>query len=200
MSHIALEESGADFEAVRVAIAEGAHRRADYLAVNPRGLIPALEIDGRVYTENVAILTLIGRLYPASGLLPLDDPFALGRVYERLCFFATSVHIVGFRPVIRASRPDLGPPPGRGDANAADRDLLRGYLVEIEALLAHGDWLLGDRYSAADAYPLTFRRWARRQNFDLGPFGHWRAHAERMLRRPAVLRALSTEGLDPSEF
>ena len=44
MSHIALEEAGADFEAVRVAIAEGAHRRADYLAVNPRGLIPALAI------------------------------------------------------------------------------------------------------------------------------------------------------------
>ena len=199
MSHIALEEAGADFEAVRVAIAEGAHRRADYLAVNSRGLIPALEIDGRVYTENVAILTLIGRLYPASGLLPLDDPFALGRVYERLCFFATSVHIVGFRPVFRASRPDLGPPPDAA-TQAADRDLLRGYLAEIEALLAQGEWLLGDRYSAADAYPLTFLRWARRQKFDLSPFSHWQAHARRMLQRPAVLRAIATEGLDPSEF
>jgi glutathione S-transferase len=199
VSHIALEEAGADFEVVRAAIAEGAHRRADYLAVNPRGLIPALEIDGRVYTENVAIVTLIGQLYPASGLLPLHDPLALGRVYERLAFFAISVHIVGFRPVFRASRPDLGPPP-HAATQAADRELLNGYLVEIEALLAHGDWLLGECYSAADAYPLTFRRWARRQNFDLGPFGHWRAHAERMLRRPAVLRALATEGLDPSEF
>jgi glutathione S-transferase len=197
--HIALEEAGAHFEAVRVAIAQGAHRRPDYLAVNPRGLIPALEVDGRVYTENIAILTLIARLYPATGLLPLDDPFALGRVYERLSFFATSVHIVGFRPVFRATRRDLGPPPDAATI-AADRDLLKGYLVEIEALLAHGEWLLGNRYSAADAYPLTFRRWARRQGFDLGALAHWRAHADRMLRRPAVLRAIATEGLDPTEF
>lgn len=199
VSHVALEEAGADFEIVRVVIAEGAHRRPDYLAVNPRGLIPALEIDGRIYGETIAILTLIGRLYPASGLLPLDDAFALGRAYERLAYFATSVHVVGFRAVFRATRRDLGPPPDPATI-AADRHLLQNYFVEIDALLADGEWLLGNRYSAADAYPLTFRRWARRQGFDLAPFRHWRAHTDRILGRPAVLRAIAAEGLDPVEF
>lgn len=199
VTHIALEEAGADFEAVRVAIPEGAHRRPDYLGVNPRGLVPALAVDGRVYAETIALLTLIDRLYPSSGLLPSDDPPALARAYELLSFFATSVHIVGFSRVFRARRRDLGPPPDAA-TRAADREVLSGYLNEIEALLAHGDWLLGDRYSAADSYPFTFLRWARRQDFDMSRFGRWRAHARRMAARPAVLRALATEGLDPDEF
>jgi len=199
VSHIALEEAGASFDAVRVAIAEGAHRRPDYLDVNPRGLVPALAVDGRVFAETIAVLTLIDRLHPSAGLLPSDDPFALARTYQLLSFFATSVHIVGFKPVFRVRRRDLGPPPDAA-TQASDRDVLRGYLKEIEALLAHGEWLLGDRYSVADGYPLTFLRWARRQDFDMGEFVHWRAHADRLLQRPAVLRALAREGLDPAEF
>ena len=67
-------------------------------------------------------------------------------------------------------------------------------------MLSGGAWLLGDRYTAADAYPLTFLRWARRQQFDLTAFPYWQAHARRMLDRPAVVRAIATEGLDPAEF
>lgn len=156
-------------------------------------------MDGRVHAETIAVVTLVDRLYPAAELLPSDDPFALCRAYELLSFFATSVHIVGFSRVFRARRRDLGPPPDAA-TQAADRDVLRGYLDEIEALLADRKWLLGDRYCAADAYPLTFLRWARRQEFDMSAFGHWRAHARRMVERPAVRRALDTEGLDPSEF
>lgn len=167
--------------------------------MNPRGLVPALEIDGRIHAETIAIVTLIDRLYPESGLLPSDDPFTLCRAYELLSFFATSVHVVGFSRVFRARRPDLGPPPDPA-TQLADRKVLGGYLAEIEALLTQRQWLLGDRYSAADAYPLTFLRWARRQDFDMSPFSHWRAHARRMVERPAVLRALATEGLDVSEF
>ena len=184
---------------MRVAIAEGAHHRRDYLAVNPRGLVPALEYEGRIYTENIAILTLVGRLHPASGLLPLDDDLLLARCYERLSFFATSVHVSGFGRIFRAARQGPWPPPD--DATRAfDRQLLAAHFVEIDAMLSDGEWLLGNRYTAADAYPLTFLRWARRQQFDMTAFPHWQAHARRMLGRPAVLRAIATEGLEPAEF
>src|SRR5687768_2105276 len=92
VSHVALEEAGAEFEAVRTAIAEKAHRRPDYLAINPRGLIPAIEAEGRVVTENIAVLAYIGHRWPASGQLPLDDLPALARVFELLSYFATTVH------------------------------------------------------------------------------------------------------------
>ena len=183
---------------MRVTIAERAHHRAPYLAVNPRGLVPALDVDGLVITENVAILTWVGHVLPESGLLPLDDLSALVRVYERLSFFASSVHN-GFGRIFRASRPDLGPPPDEA-TKRRDREILQAHFVEIDEMLAAGEWLLGDRYSVADAYPPTFLRWARRQGFNVDAYPHWQAHAARMVGRPAVGRAIAREGLDSSEF
>jgi glutathione S-transferase len=195
--HIALEEAGAGFEAVRTAIAEGAHRRPEYLAINPRGLIPAIDAGGRVIAENIAILTWIGHRWPECGQLPLDDLAALARVYELLSYFATTVHYGGFGPIFRARAAGVERPEAEA---AADRERLRGLFVEIDALLAPGPWLLGERYSLADPYPFTFLRWARRLELDVSGQRNWTAHARRMAERPSVRRALEREGLDPSEF
>lgn len=198
VSHIAIEETGAAFEAVRVAIGEGAHQAPGYLAVNPRGLVPALEADGRVIAETPAILMFLGHRFPRSELLPLDDQFALARVQELLSFFASSVH-PGFARLFRAARSSWGPALPAAMVEE-DRAILQRFFGDIEALLSRGDWLLGDRYSVADGYPLTFLRWARRQKFDVAPYPRWTAHARRMTNRPAARRAIAREGLDPSEF
>jgi glutathione S-transferase len=195
--HIALEEAGAEFEAVRKTIAEKEHRQPEYLAINPRGLIPALEADGRVVTENIAVLAYIGHRWPRSGQLPIDDLPALARVFESLSFFATTVHYGGFGPIYRARAAGIERPEAE---IAADPERLRDLFGEIDALLAPGPWLLGDRYSLADPYPLTFRRWARRLELDVTGHRHWTAHARRIVERPAVARALAREGLDPAEF
>jgi len=196
--HIALEETGAPFQAVRVAIAEGAHGKPDYLAVNPRGLVPALEVDGRVVAETPAILMTIGRLHPESGLLPVGDMFGEARIVELLSFFASSVH-PGFARLFRAARSSWGP--SLPDAMVADdRAILERFFGDIDALLSTGPWLLGEAHSVADGYPLTFLRWARRQGFETARFGNWTAHARRMLDRPAVQRAIAREGLDASDF
>ncbi|HEX8572577.1 MAG TPA: glutathione binding-like protein [Allosphingosinicella sp.] len=195
--HVALEEAGAEFEAVRTPIAEKAHKRPEYLAINPRGLIPAIEVEGDVVTENIAVLAYIGHRWPGSGLMPLDDPAGLARVFELLSWFATTVHYGGFGPIYRARAAGIERPEAEV---AADRDRLRGLFGEIDALLAPGPWLLGDRYSLADPYPLAFLRWARRLELDLSEHRRWTEHARRMVERPAVARALAREGLDPSEF
>lgn len=195
--HVALEEAGAGFEAVRTVIAEKAHKRPEYLAVNPRGLIPAIEVDGRVVTENIAVLAYIGHRWPQSGQLPLDDLPALARVFELLSWFATTVHHGGFGPIFRARAAGIERPAAEV---AADRERLRGLFAELDSLLAAGPWLLGGRYSLADPYPLTFRRWARRLELDVTPHRHWTEHSRRMVERPAVRRALAREGLDPAEF
>lgn len=195
--HVALEEAGAGFEAVRTAIAEKAHKRPEYLAINPRGLIPALQAGDRIVTENIAVLAWIGHRWPDHGQLPLDDLPALARTFELLSWFATSVHYGGFGPIYRARAAGIE----RSQAElAADRERLRGLFAELDALLAPGPWLLGERYSLADPYPLTFLRWARRLELDVSPHRHWTDHARRMVERPAVARALAREGLDPSEF
>ncbi|HEX8240902.1 MAG TPA: glutathione binding-like protein [Allosphingosinicella sp.] len=195
--HVALEEAGAEFEAVRTAIAEKAHKRPEYLAVNPRGLIPAIEADGRIVTENIAILAWVGHRWPKGGQLPLGDLPALARVFELLSYFATTVHHGGFGPIFRARAAGIERPPAE---LAADRERLRGLFAELDGLLAAGPFLLGERYSLADPYPLTFRRWARRLELDVAEHRHWDEHARRMVERPAVRRALAREGLDPEEF
>lgn len=195
--HVALEEAGADFDAVRTAIAEKAHKRLEYLAINPRGLIPAIEVDGRVVTENIAVLAYIGHRWPGAGQLPLGDLPALARVFELLSWFAVTVHYGGFGPIFRARAAGIERPEAEV---AADRERLRGLFAEMDALLAPGPWLLGDRYSLADPYPLAFRRWARRLELDVSPHRHWADHTRRMAERPAVRRALAREGLDPAEF
>ena len=195
--HIALEEAGAEFEAVRKTIAEKQHRQPEYLAINPRGLIPAIEADARVVTENIAVLAYIGHRWPESGQLPLDDLSALARVFELLSFFATTAHYGGFGPIFRARAAGIERP----EAEVAnDRQRLRGLFGEIDALLAPGPWLLGDRYSLADPYPLTFLRWARRLELEVSEHRHWTGHARRLVERPAVRRALARDGLDVSEF
>jgi glutathione S-transferase len=195
--HIALEEAGAGFDAVRTPIAEKAHKRPEYLAINPRGLIPAIEAEGRIVTETIAILAWIGHRRPECGQLPLDDLPALARVFELLSFFATTVHYGGFGPIYRARAAGIERPESE---LASDRDRLRGLFGELDALLAPGPFLLGGRYSLADPYPLTFLRWARRLELDVSQHRHWTGHARRMVERPAVQRALAREGLDPAEF
>jgi glutathione S-transferase len=195
--HVALEEAGARFDAVRTPIAEKAHKRPEYLALNPRGLIPALEADGRVVTETIAILAWIGHRWPESSQLPLGDLPALARTFELLSWFATTVHYGGFGPIFRARAAGID----RTQAELAeDRERLRGLFREIDSLLAPGPWLLGERYSLADAYPLVFRRWARRLELDVAPYGHWTDHMRRIAQRPAVLRALEREGMEAEEF
>jgi glutathione S-transferase len=168
-----------------------------FYPINPRGLIPAIEVEGLVVTENIAILAWIGHRWPGSGQLPLDDLPALARVFELLSFFATTVHYGGFGRIFRARAAGIERPEAE---LAADRERLRGLFNEIDAVLAPGPWLLGERYSLADPYPLTFRRWARRLELDVSPYRHWTRHSLRMIERPAVARVLAREGLDWSEF
>ena len=74
-AHILLEEIGAPYKAIEVPIAQGAHQKEAYLAINPKGRVPALETPQGVITENPAILEYIAATHPEAGLLP-DGPYA----------------------------------------------------------------------------------------------------------------------------
>jgi glutathione S-transferase len=195
--HIALEEVGAEFEAVRIVLAQGEHLSPDYLAINPHARVPALRVDGGVITENVAILNLIADLFDGNGAVPRDDPFAAARCNELLGWFASTVHI-SFATIWRGSRftADEAAWPV---LEAGGREALAGQFDEIEQLCVE-EWLVGGRFTAADSYLLTFLRWAKRIGVDIGRYPGWVALAGRALERPAVQRALGREGLSAEEF
>ena len=196
-SHIALEETGAEYEPVLVKLADGAQRKPDYLAVNPKGRVPALADDGFVVTENPAILRFIARKFPDAGLWP-DDLREEARCVEWLGWCASTVH-VAYAHVRRPER-YASSDAAKADVIEKGRESCRDIWGQVETRFAASasDWAAGNRYSAADPYIFTFWTWGRGPalGFDMAAeFPAWTAHAKRMGERPAVQRALAREGI-----
>ncbi|MGI8611398.1 MAG: glutathione S-transferase family protein [Sphingomicrobium sp.] len=195
--HIALEEAGADFEPVRVTLAQGEHLKPEYLAINPHARVPALAADGVVVTENIAILNYIADLFGAEGSVPRGDPLKAARCNELLGWFASSVHIA-FAQVWRAERFSRDESV-HGAIQAGGREVLAQQFAEIDGLCGE-NWLVDDAFSAADSYALTFFRWGRRFGVDMSAYRGWAEYCGRIFERPAVQRALEREGLKAEEF
>jgi glutathione S-transferase len=197
VAHIALVEAGADYEPIRVMLAQGEHLRPEYLAINPHARVPALGTDRGVVTENIAILNFIADLYGAEGSVPRGDPIAAARCNELLGWFASSVHI-SFAQVWRAerfTRDESGHPP----IISGGRENLDQQFGEIEQLCGEG-WLVPGHFTAADSYALTFFRWGNRIGLEMGRYPGLAALVQRVLERPAVQRTLEHEGLQTAEF
>jgi glutathione S-transferase len=190
--HVALEEAHASFDTVRLSLAEGDQRAADYLAINPKGRVPTLIIDGRPLTEVIAIVTYIDRRFPEVGVLPGHDPLLLARAYEVMTWLASTVH-VAFAQITRPERYADDPAVRAALAEPGKARFLRA-LAALNALASTRDsWLVGETFTAVDAYSLTIRRWAERIGVDLSAYPAWTAKTDKALARPAVLRALARE-------
>lgn len=183
-SRIVLRETGTDFEAEKVDLrAKTTESGADFRAVNPKGQVPTLALDdGQVLTENAAILQYLGDR--AGALVPEPAAFERYRLQEWLSFVG-ELH-KAFGPLFH------GP---KGDAQDAARALIRGKLSFLEERLRGRDYLMGDAFTAADAYAFVVLRWTKRTKIDLDGFPNVRAYMERVEARPRVREALESEGL-----
>ena len=159
----------------------------DYWQINPKGYVPALELDdGEVLTEGPAIVQYLGDQRPDAKLVPANGTLARVRLQEMLGYINSEIH-KSYSPLFKDDTPEQT----RIDRKAY---LTRRYEL-IEKVLARQPWLLGDHFSAADAYLYTVTRWANAVKLDLSAFPHLRAFQERVAERPAVQAALSAEGL-----
>lgn len=192
-SHIALEEAGADFELELVKLGEQQQRTPEYLALNPKGRVPALVTDQGVITENPAILGYVAATHPKAGLMP-KDPFAAAQVQAFNAFLCATVHPTfahKFRPYRYADDPAA-----HAAMAAKVPSVLDKHFGLVEEMLSDGrEWVHGD-YSTSDPYLFNFARWRQRDGMGT-PASHplVRAHIKRMQARPAVQRALASEGL-----
>ena len=178
-SHIALEESGATYEATPIDLKTGEQRTPDYLAINPAGVTPALQTERGVITQNAAILTFIAQTRPQQNLAPVGDPFRMARFNA-------------FNGWLLFSRPAL-----EGEARGEAVDLVLTRMQLIEDRLLDGPWVMGDAYTLADGYLMVFERWARAADLlDSARFPGLNAHLDRTQERAAVQRVLAAEGLE----
>ena len=197
VTHIALEEAGADYQPVRVTLAEGEHLKPEYLAINPHARVPALATGKGTITENIAILNYIADRFGSAGSVPRGDAFAAAKCNELLGWFSSTVHIT-FALIWRTGRfsDDQSIHP---QIQQHGRNILVSQFDEIEGTCGNG-WLVSDRFSAADSYVLTFFRWGRRIGMDMKAYPKWADLNQRLLAEPSVQRAVEREGLGTELF
>jgi glutathione S-transferase len=182
VARMALEEVGADYDVVPIDLASGRQRSADYLAVNPKGRVPALATPDGVLTENMAILLYLAQSFPEARLAPLGDAWRLARMTAFNSFIASSVHVT-FSTFGRPER-YADDPAAQAAMRAKGPVTLREHFNLIDRELAEGPWVLGDTFSTADIYLTFFSRgaaqfdWAASQR-------NVAAHLQRMKARPS---------------
>lgn len=188
-SHIALEEAGLDYQARYVDFARGDQRQPEFLAINPKGRVPALVTDRGVLTEGPAILAYVAALAPEARLAP-TDPFDFARMQAFNLYLATSIHVAHAHGR-RAARWSDDPAAQASMAAKVSENMSAGFDL-IEAGL-DGEWVIGDAYSVADPYLFVFSGWLAGDGVDIAQFPKVADHFQRMARRPAVQRVLAWE-------
>ncbi|MDQ6853679.1 MAG: glutathione S-transferase family protein [Actinomycetota bacterium] len=186
--YVALEEIGDPYEAILVDKLGGP--APDYLAINPKGKVPALVLGSRTITENPAIQTFLARRHPEAGLLPSGDPVIEIEALETISWFAAGVHPY----VTRLRFPRFFT--DRIDAHESIRALAGVQLEEsfaiIEARLEGRQWLFGE-WSLADVHLLWLWFRATGSGMDGTPFSRCIEHAARCEARPSVATVLQRE-------
>ena len=189
--HIALLEAGLPFELERVDLqSKRTEKGKDYLAINPKGYVPALELDsGEILTEAQIVLQYIAELKPEAKLAPSGGVVDRFRMLEMLNFISTELH-KQFGPLFRQNTPQ--------ETRDYQVELISKRIGLLEGRLPEGSFAASDRFSIADIYLFTVLNWTRPLKMDLGAWPRVRAYMGRISERPAVLSALRGEGLIPS--
>ncbi len=190
-SHIGLEESGAAYEAKQIALAKGEQKTPEYLAINPRGKVPALRLDdGTILTENTAILSYLAKRFPEKNLFP-KDPIAEARCISMMAWLSNSVH-PAFTHIFRPER-FCEDQSGLAGVKEAGKKTFWSALQEIDGLVAGKKWMLGDQFTTCDPYALVFYGWGARIEMPVKELKNYTAWKDRMLQRPAVRKILERE-------
>lgn len=190
-SHITLEEAGLAYEAVKVDLAtKRTADGGDYLAINEKGYVPTLVLDsGGVLTENAVVLTYIADQDPGGMLAPMHGTFERYRFAEWLNFIATEIH-KGFGPLWNAKNPE--------SVKELARRTLATRFEYVAKRLDSTPFLMGNDYTAADAYLFTMLNWTRLVKIDLAPWPSLTQFMASVGARPATQRAMKAEGLAAS--
>jgi glutathione S-transferase len=186
--HIVAREAGVAIAIEKVDLANRTTETgANYLAVNPKGYVPALGLqDNSVLTEVSAIIQYLADRQPEKNLAPAPGSMERYRLLEWLGFISTEIH-KGFAPLWNPASPDA--------VKAAAKERLAIRFAYLEEALGKQPFLMGDRFSIADAYLFTVVNWTNFHGIDISSFPNLQAFQARVASRPAVQQALEAEGL-----
>ena len=191
-SHIALEEAGAAYEAVRVDFGKDEQKQPAYLAINPKARVPALVTERGVLTETPAILAFVAQCHPDAALAPLDDPFAFARVQAFNSYLCSTVHVAHAHRRRGERWVDDDPSAIEAMQRKVPANMTACFALMEREMFA-GPWVMGEAHTICDAYLFTIAQWLESDGVDPALFPRIHAHRQRMSERPAVMRAIAQE-------
>ena len=186
--HIVAREAGLDIALEKVDLgAKKTETGRDYLSINPKGAVPALELaDGDVLTENAIVLQFLADKAPQSALV-ISEGMARWHFLELVNFIATELH-KGFAPLWDSRTSSAG-------REIAVENLSKRFGI-LERRLGDQPYLTGETFTIADAYAYVVLNWTKIHNIDLSRWPRLGAFLKRVAGRPAVRRALTEEGVE----
>jgi glutathione S-transferase len=188
-AHLALEESGASYEAREIDFAATEQRSDNYLKINPKGRVPALATDKGIITETPAILAYIAQTNPAANLAPINNPYLFAKCQEFNLYLCSTVHVAHAHRV-RGNRWADDDPSILAMQNKVAQNM-SDYFELIESEMFIGPWVLGDDYSICDAYLFTIAQWLKGDGVELSKYPTISDFEKRMRSREAVKRVTS---------
>jgi glutathione S-transferase len=186
--HIVLRELGLPHTAVEVNLKEGkAEDGNDYRRINPKGYLPTLVLhDGERLTEVAVLLQYLADRVPSAGLAPASGTMERYRLQEWLNFISAEIH-KAYGPLWAATTPE--------QEKQRARARLAGRFDWLAEQLAVNPYLMGERFTVADAYLFTVLSWGQWTGIDIAKWPELQAYAARIAARPAVRAAMRAEGL-----
>jgi glutathione S-transferase len=183
-----LRETGIPFELEQVdSKTKKTKSGLDFWQINPKGQVPVLELDnGERLTEGPAIVQYLADKKPDSGLVPQAGTMDRYRVQEWLNFITSELHKT-FGPMFRPTTPD--------EYKQISKENLGKRFDWLDTQLAGKKYLMGDRFTAADAYLFVMLNWAKFHAIDIARWVNLKAFQDRVGLRPKVQEALKAEGL-----
>ena len=190
--HIVLRESGLAFEPVLASTkTHQLQDGTDYYTINPKGYVPLLELDNgerlsERLSEGPAIVQYIADKVPAKNLAPANGTMERYRLQEWLNFVASELH-KGIGGIFNPAMPE--------EAKALMRTKAAARLKWVDGQLAGKQYLMGDKFSVADAYLFTVTNWTKPTGIDISSLSNLNAYMARVAARPAVQEVMKAEGL-----
>ena len=184
---IVLREAGMNFELEQVDLrTKKTKSGADFLKVNPKGQVPVLVTDdGKTLTEGPAIVQYIADQKPEAKLAPPCGSFDRSRLQEWLNFITSELH-KSFSPLFAPNTPE--------EYKTIVKENLAKRFSVLDAHFGDNEYLMGSRFSVADAYAFVVIGWAKPMKIDLTKWRNLTAYLERIAARPKVKEAVKAEG------
>ena len=186
--HIVAREAGIEVDLVKVDLkARKLEDGGDYARINAKGYVPALALDdGTLLTEGTAIVQYLADRHPDSGLAPSNGTLERYRLQEWLNFLTSEIH--------KSFSPLFNPAAAEGWKQAARENIVRRFDLITERLGPNA-YLMGERFTVADAYLFTLLNWCQWTGIDLARWPALKDYLTRIAGRPKVQEALRAEGL-----